>query len=639
MTVYPNNHAAKLSDIHKRMLFAESGISPDVAEERGYRTARGRSDVPECFADYQRKPGLVVPMRSPDGITHNYQLRPDKPRKNGPKYESPHGSDVIIDVHPRALEEVRSGDGDLWVVEGVKKADALVSRGIAAVALAGVWMAHVKGSKGRELLPCWDHVNKQRRINVGFDSDWRRKAEVHDALQRVAEGLERAGAEVRVAYLEDAPDGSKVGVDDYLVAGGTVSELKMLCGKFERRDIGEIRLSRDEKLRAAFEDLERRHSDTAWTWRGADADEDLFLAVAGAARKHGKIHADGIRVRVSWGTLALEAKIGSSRTVGKGLARLQARGLLHKDNAGREEGKTGAFVLVASVKQVGESPAEEEKATRSLRGSYRTTLHPQSPRLRASRPKLKPTKKMIQEHRLGTRSRLPEPREGLKRLGKKRSHVFDRLDAGGTLSVEELGGMLGVRPYDLTRRKTSPKGRDGLLAWPEEAGIILIEGNTVALADDWLDRLEEAREKGEELEADERAEKDRKRRSRAYREYLAERRRGTPAVSNPSAAGLEAVRRSRQKAREHRRENLVGWTEEAHDPAPLSPLAVAVRTYLERCPADARQPPGWLGSTLWAYELCPGKPTPVETRAAVEELGGAAYLEEKLKQSMRRRAS
>jgi len=159
---------------------------------------------------------------------------------------------------------------------------------------------------------------------------------------------------------------------------------------------------------------------------------------------------------------------------------------------------------------------------------------------------------MIREHRLGTRSYLPEPREGLKRLGKKRSHVFDRLDAaGGTLGVEELGAMLGVRPRDLTRRKTSPKGRDGLLAWPEEAGIIVVEGGVVTLTDNWLDRLKETREKGEELEADERAEKDRKRRSLAYREHLAERRRGTPAASKPTAAGLAAVERSRKKRAEH----------------------------------------------------------------------------------------
>jgi len=153
---------------------------------------------------------------------------------------------------------------------------------------------------------------------------------------------------------------------------------------------------------------------------------------------------------------------------------------------------------------------------------------------------------MIRGHRLGTLSYLPEPREGVKRLGKKRSHVFDRLDAaGGTLGLEELGRMMGVRHRDLTRRKRTKKGRDGLLVWPEEAGIVQIEGDMVSLTPDWLDRLEEQRERGEELEADEQAKRDRKRRSLAYRDHLG-RKRGKSPASKPSAASVAAIKRSRE---------------------------------------------------------------------------------------------
>ncbi len=69
--------------------------------------------------------------------------------------------------------------------------------------------------------------------------------------------------------------------------------------------------------------------------------------------------------------------------------------------------------------------------------------------------------------------------------------------------------------------------------------------------------------------------------------------------------------------------------EEAPKPE-VSPLAAAVRDYLERNPHDARQPPGWIGTTLWAFELCPGKPTAAFVSTAVEELGGEAYLRELL---------
>jgi hypothetical protein len=119
-----------------------------------------------------------------------------------------------------------------------------------------------------------------------------------------------------------------------------------------------------------------------------------------------------------------------------------------------------------------------------------------------SRAKWKPTKKMIRDHRLGKLSRLPEPREGVRRLGKRRGHLFDALDcAGGTLTLDELGTMTGhPNPRELVRRKRTEKGRDGLLIWPEEAGIVRIEGDTVSLTSDWLDRLQAQRELGEEFE-------------------------------------------------------------------------------------------------------------------------------------------
>jgi putative DNA primase/helicase len=211
MTVYPKGPPRALSDSHRRILFEESGIDPAVAEERGYRTVKRRAGLEE-FPEWQRRLGLYIPTYSPDGETTGCQIRPNRSRKPELKYESPQGSRVILDAHPRTCQEVRSGDGNLFVVEGTKKADALVSRGAATVALTGVWMAHVPKSKPKRLLPCWDHVRLVgRRVFIVFDSDWRRKDTVHDALEWLVGALEDRGADVRVAYLEDDPDGSKVG--------------------------------------------------------------------------------------------------------------------------------------------------------------------------------------------------------------------------------------------------------------------------------------------------------------------------------------------------------------------------------------------------------------------------------------------
>jgi hypothetical protein len=116
--------------------------------------------------------------------------------------------------------------------------------------------------------------------------------------------------------------------------------------------------------------------------------------------------------------------------------------------------------------------------------------------------------------------------------------------AGGSCTLEELCGILRrKRPRDLVRRKTSPKGRDGLLVWLEEAGILAVEGDVVTLAEDWLDRLADARERGGELEAEELACRQYRDRSRAFH-----RRHETP-KSKPSAAGLRAIERSHEARR------------------------------------------------------------------------------------------
>jgi hypothetical protein len=82
----------------------------------------------------------------------------------------------------------------------------------------------------------------------------------------------------------------------------------------------------------------------------------------------------------------------------------------------------------------------------------------------------------------------------------------------------------------------------------EEAGVIEVVGDVVRLAVEWREALEaERREKGE-VEADGLDEDRRKRKSRAYRDRG--RSLGAP-VSKPSAAGLEAVKRSQEKRDEH----------------------------------------------------------------------------------------
>lgn len=571
MISYPNHGSKTLSDSHQGMLYDDSGIDPKVAAERGYYTARSRSQIPQEFKDYQRRLGLVVPTYSPDGATTGLQLRPDKPRKPKLKYESPGESEVIVDTHPRCLAEVNAGTGDLFVVEGVKKADALVSRGAAAIALTGVWMAHVPKSRPKRLLRCWNHVRLEgRRVFVVFDSDWQSNDNVHDALKWLVEALTERGADVRVAYLDDRQDGSKRGADDFLVAGGTVAQLKALCRRFEEQDVSRIRLTKDEKLRAGIEDLERRFWSTEWRGRGGATARDVYLMLIEAARRQGKIHPDGIRVKKAQGPLALAAAI-STRTVWRALNRLEDAGLLYRDNSGRRADKTGAFVLIspntpprAKVSHIDQKHRTEDNETnRTKEGNVTEKLQgydagdlplraprydagdlpPCAPRLRWSRPSWKPSKAVREKYRKGEISRIPDPRERIERLGKTRSAMIDALATRGALTLGELAVLLHhKRPRDLGRRS---------LPMLVEVGIVVVaspsDGGVLRLADGWRAALEDQRTLGKEVEADSVARKRYELKSRAF--HARDRKAKT---SRGSEAGRENIARSRKAKAAHK---------------------------------------------------------------------------------------
>ena len=191
-TEFVHTHVERtLSQDHRRTLEVGSAIARDVTVERGYYTARRGADVPEAFKDYQRKPGLVVPMFSPDGETVGYQLRPDRPRKRGPKYETPGGVSPVVDVHPRMREEALHGDGPLLITEGAKTGGAATSRGVCTVVLPGVWMWCVPKVRPYRLKPCFDHIRlEDREVFVAFDSDCTSKAGLQDALAALVVALE-----------------------------------------------------------------------------------------------------------------------------------------------------------------------------------------------------------------------------------------------------------------------------------------------------------------------------------------------------------------------------------------------------------------------------------------------------------------
>ncbi|MDP9477483.1 MAG: hypothetical protein M3R38_17665, partial [Actinomycetota bacterium] len=121
----------------------------------------------------------------------------------------------------------------------------------------------------------------------------------------------------------------------------------------------------------------------------------------------------------------------------------------------------------------------------------------------------------------------------VKRLGPHRCAVLDALEAaGGELWLEELCEVLHrKRPRDVKRR---------ILPMLEAAGIIECEGDVVRLAADWLERLEEERERKGEISRAEEQREDHRKQSKRYRDYLESVKR------LPSRASRDAVKRGHE---------------------------------------------------------------------------------------------
>src|SRR5215217_2415098 len=627
MESYPNSQTRTLSESHSRTLEVGSANDPEVTEARGVWTIERPSELPEGYNERQRRraPGMVFQLHRPNGETATV-FRPDTPYPDKPnwKYEQmpkSSGGGNCLDVHPWCHQYISDVSVPVIFCEGTKKADALVTAfkragvPVVVVCIVGVWNWVEDGCK--PIPDMFDIPLEGRSATIIFDSDAMSKWQVQLAAKRLAEHAKGRGASVYMTYLQDLPNGQKCGPDDFFAHGGTLTELRLLTRRYDPRDFVLLRLARDERLRIGTEDLGRRFWDEKWSGMGGATDRDVYLKLIEAAIEYGKVHEDGIRVEKAQGPLALEAKV-STRTLWKAIKRLEERGLLYRDNEGRKPGKSGAFVLRASVSHNRTNNEAEDKLTASSDVSYAHDLHLRAPRLRWSQPKYTPRRGLVSCTRKVRQSPKLEPRDRIERLGKIRGAILDALDAaGGTLTLQQIAETLHrSRPRDIRRRN---------LPMLEDAGIIRLDGDTVSLTDNWLEAIEHQRRLGKEIEAEELAERRYRLKSRAYHG------RSEAPKSRPSAEGLEAVRRSRELRNAHLRAQS---SPDRPSEVAVSPLAVAIRDYLDRYPHQVRQPAGWIGVTLWADGLHPKLDNPpAEVKSAIEELGGAAYLDAKFKEA------
>jgi hypothetical protein len=338
-------------------------------------------------------------------------------------------------------------------------------------------------------------------------------------------------------------------------------------------------------------DLYRRDRDGEFKGMGGKSERDAIVGAIRIGRRVGGqiLPGGGIRISASVREWAIETAVSKRAMLDywkKGerkpgiVTRLKRRGIVRSDNADRKEGEAGAIVL---VRRAGFHHSSTGGRSRGDGETFR------APRLRWSAPRF---------DRVGDEM----VRSTIKRLGKGCGATIDALEAfGATMGKRRLADALGIkRVRDLQRRYLDPL---------EAAGVVECSGGTVALTSDYLDALDQEREVCGEQAAE------RRDRDKYQRERVAFRKRRqnplSPHLANTGADGyIDELLPIEKCERSH-----------------FSPLAVAVRDYLDARPHDACQPLGWIGTTLWAYELFKGKPTPAEMKAAIEELGGARYLD------------
>jgi putative DNA primase/helicase len=139
------------------------------------------------------------------------------------RYTGPKDAQVRLDFGPTPTD----AEDPLWITEGVKKADALATLGLRAVAMPGVWNWHGNGN-GSAIHPDMDALPKGMTVRIVFDADTATKPNVAQAQERLVAWLRTTkNADVAVSILPGVVAGVPVkGIDDHIAAGFTLADLE-----------------------------------------------------------------------------------------------------------------------------------------------------------------------------------------------------------------------------------------------------------------------------------------------------------------------------------------------------------------------------------------------------------------------------
>jgi KaiC/GvpD/RAD55 family RecA-like ATPase len=194
----------------------EAGIKSITATEAysllGYNIASGGWAIP--YHPLEEEEGEII-----------WQVKPDIPQKDkrgrARKYLLPIGKPPRLYIPPGL--DIRQTDY-VVVTEGVKKVLSATQSGIACIGLEGVWSFLRKEDTGS--IPIEDLRYLERKTcYLCFDSDVMQKSQVRDALRDLTKLLEKQGCRALICSLPQSGREKKVGLDDFIVAGGDLSAL------------------------------------------------------------------------------------------------------------------------------------------------------------------------------------------------------------------------------------------------------------------------------------------------------------------------------------------------------------------------------------------------------------------------------
>lgn len=239
MTTQEKDPERILDDRHREQLHA-SGIDDALIERAGIYSSEGtavrdRLGWNPKGGTWPR--GMMFPFASATGEVNGYaRFKPDWPRadKDGKavKYESPRNTPNRAYFPPSIAATIADPTASLIITEGEKKALCATSNGFAAIGLVGVWGWQCKrkrtdagrGYGKRVLIADLDGIDwSGRTVYIIFDSDAATNDLVQQAEVKLAEALQEKGATAKVVRLPAGPGGTKVGLDDYIVANGADS--------------------------------------------------------------------------------------------------------------------------------------------------------------------------------------------------------------------------------------------------------------------------------------------------------------------------------------------------------------------------------------------------------------------------------